>query len=93
MLHKLWAACAYRRVASVQSPRPWVYLKIPETVAAMNICLFTESDMLNFWFMLQAPQAELVAGVIARRLELGGRALVAVAVRDRVRHGQAGPAM
>lgn len=35
--------------------------------------------------MLQAPQAKLVAGVIARCLEPGGRALVAVAVRDRVR--------
>jgi len=31
------------------------------------------------------PQAKMVAAVIAHRLELGGRALIAVAVRDRVR--------
>jgi len=33
----------------------------------------------------QMPQAKMVAAVIAHRLELGGRALIAVAVRDRVR--------
>jgi hypothetical protein len=34
---------------------------------------------------VQTPQAKMVAAVIAHRLELGGRALIAVAVRDRVR--------
>ncbi|KAK9833379.1 hypothetical protein WJX81_000333 [Elliptochloris bilobata] len=33
--------------------------------------------------LYEAPQAKLVAAVVARRLEPGGRALIAVAVRDR----------
>lgn len=48
-------------------------------------CGYAASARLSGIARAQAPQAKLVAAVVAQRLDPGGRALIAVAVRDRVR--------